>query len=151
MKLRISKPAPASRMSDTATSEITSRLRKRWRTMLNPPEPCDARPPDLSDELRSSRAARSAGARPNRRPVSSDTAKVKARTPPSMAISFEPRNVAGIDGTHRLQGGHRDGSATRTAGWSEDHRFGQQLAHDLPATRAERRADRHFLLAAGGA
>ena len=64
MKLRTSNPAPVSKMSDTATSETTSRLRKRWRATLKPPEPWEARPPDLSDELRSSRAARRAGASP---------------------------------------------------------------------------------------
>ena len=61
------------------------------------PSPCVFLPPAFSDELRSTRAARSAGARPNSRPVRIDTANVKARTRAVERDRVEPRNVAGID------------------------------------------------------
>ena len=68
-----------SSISESATSATTSRLRSRRREPLpKPPSPCALRPPAFSEVLRSTRAARSAGARPNSRPVSSDTPKVNA-------------------------------------------------------------------------
>src|SRR5215475_5830789 len=63
--------APASRITVSASSEITSRLRKRERL-----KPTDPRPPSLSDSFRFGLEIWSAGRRPKIRPVSNEMASV---------------------------------------------------------------------------
>src|SRR3954465_6033940 len=46
IKLRMSNPAPISNINEKATSETTSRLRRRLRDEPKPPSPCGLRPPD---------------------------------------------------------------------------------------------------------
>ena len=70
MKLLINRPAPMSRISESAISETTSRLRTR----LPPTPPVDPLPPSLSDSFGSDFEDCNAGAIPKINPVTSDTA-----------------------------------------------------------------------------
>ena len=65
-KLRISRPAPISRIMDSATSAITSAPRVKLRP------PAIPRPPSFSVDCTSMRMAFSAGTIPNRIPVASE-------------------------------------------------------------------------------
>ena len=99
-KLRTSRPAPMSSMSDNATSETTSRLRSRRLELPNPPSPCVFRPPALSDVVeidlggaqRRREAEHEAGENRDAEGECEDGAVERDRV--------EPRDVAGIDGAH---------------------------------------------------
>ncbi len=64
---------------------------------------------------------------------------------------LQPRNVAGIDGAHHVEGPLGDEEAGGAAHDGEQKAFGQQLADDAQAARAQRGADGDFLFAGGGA
>ena len=85
-----------SSINDIATSATTSRLRSRRRELPKPPSPCVFLPPALSDVLRSTRAARSAGVRPKMRPVTTDTPKVNASTVPSRLMASSRGMLPGL-------------------------------------------------------
>ena len=93
-KLRTSRPAPTSSTSEIATSATTSRLRSRRRELPKPPSPCVFLPPAFSDVLRSTCAARSAGARPNSRPVKIEIAEREGEDGAVERDRVEPRDVA---------------------------------------------------------
>jgi len=76
MKLRTSRPAPVSRIMDSATWAITSRLRGRMR----PAERAWSEGSPFSTEATSGREARKAGNKPKARTVTSETASVRANT-----------------------------------------------------------------------
>ena len=90
-KLRISSPAPMSKTSANATSQITRPLRIRE---------CPAtevrRPLSCKDALKPDWEARSAGASPNITLVSSVMTSVNPRTRPSSATSFKRGYLSGI-------------------------------------------------------
>ena len=92
----MSSPAPTSNTIEIAISPTTRRLRRRRREPPSPPSPCAFLPPALSVELRSTRAARTAGARPKRMPVRIDTANVNARTRPSRPIASSRGMLPGL-------------------------------------------------------
>src|ERR1039458_9862127 len=86
-KLRTSSPAPTTSISERASSETTSKPRKRCRFKCRPPSLCPLRPPAFSDVLRSTLRARHTGARPNSMPVTSETPNVNATTTPLISMS----------------------------------------------------------------
>src|SRR3989442_11296580 len=76
MRLLTSSPAPISNTTAIALSSTTSTLRVRLRCAPSLP----LRPPSFSDSLRLSFIVRSAGARPNNTPVTSEIRRVKTRS-----------------------------------------------------------------------
>ena len=66
------------------------------------------------------------------------------------AEHVEPRDVAGIDRPYDIETRQRDQQADRPAHQAEQHALEKQLSHQALPRRAERGADRHFFLAAGG-
>ena len=75
-------PAPISRTTDSATSQMMSSRRVR-----RPTEPASLRPPSFSASFRSVRPARIAGIAPARMAVRIDAAATNSRTRASMEIS----------------------------------------------------------------
>ena len=150
-KLRTRRPAPMSSITEMATSATTSRLRRRPRRLPKPPSPWAFRPPALSDVLRSTRAARNAGARPNSRPVRIDTPNVKARTVPSSAIASSRGMLPGLIVADHLQRELRDDETRRAAEEPEQQALRQQLSRQSLPARAERGPDGNLLLPAGRA
>ena len=55
------------------------------------------------------------------------------------------------DGNERADEPHREDDAAGATGDGEQHALSEQLRDDAPARRAERDADRHFLMPCGGA
>ena len=94
-KLRAVRPAPTSRISDTATCATTS---ARWPTE-RAPEP--ARPERCSAERTSARAAYSAGSRPETRLLASAAASVSASTRRSSVACSARGKPAGLKATSR--------------------------------------------------
>ena len=86
------RPAPTSRTTASAISTITSACRKRCR-----PPPLDAPcAPSLSESVRSTRSARTAGARLKARLVKTATAAVKSSTRRSTVTSATRGMLAGF-------------------------------------------------------
>ena len=74
-KLLIINPPPTSRTTARATSVMARRLRVRFRR--NRPKPDEVNmPPSFKASIRSLRLKRSAGARPKRMPVTTETPRV---------------------------------------------------------------------------
>ena len=90
-KLRSSKPAPTSRISDNAISEITSQRDRRAWVRLEP-EPLL---PSRRCETWLMFEACSAGTRPNRIPVAMERPKAKSNTPPPKFTSLKRGRLSG--------------------------------------------------------
>ena len=86
-KLRSSSPAPTRSISETAISDTTRAARARPRVWLAEP----VRPPSLIVEFKSARALSSAGASPDRTPVSIETTNMK----PSARKSSRTKSMNG--------------------------------------------------------
>ena len=123
-----------SSISESATSTTTSRLRSRRREVPKPPSPCVFLPPALSDVLRSTRAARKAGASPKTMPVDDRHREGEGQHTAVEADRIEPRNVARIERAHDLQRGRRESKPRRAAQEAEQQAFGQQLPEQAAAS-----------------
>ena len=140
-----------SSISEMATSATTSRLRSRRRELPKPPSPCALRPPAFIDvvEVHACRAQR-------RREAEQDAGDDRdaEREREDRAVErdgVEPGNVAGIDVADDLQRAVRDEQTGGAAEQAEQQALGQQLPDEPLPARAERGADRDFLLTAGRA
>ena len=96
-RLRINRPAPASRISAIAISDTTRRLRSLCRDRLA----VRLLPLSRSVPVRLAREACHAGARPKRTPVSSETANVNPRTTPSSFTSEMRGRSSGLSSFRR--------------------------------------------------
>src|SRR3984885_5816970 len=94
-KLLMSNPAPATRMTDSATSATTPPCRKR-RAEGPPPA---RRTLCLSAEFKSTRNTCSAGASPNTRLATREIASANSKTPPSMPASDSRGTSCGANAT----------------------------------------------------
>ncbi len=91
----MARPPPASKLSASANSAITSARRKPCRPVLR-----DAPPPSFSTSFKFMRAARHAGAQPNNTPASITVTTVNSSTGTLMRTSVSESNVyGGIEAT----------------------------------------------------
>ena len=142
--VRMSKAAPTTSTSAIAISAMTSIAR-----IL--PEPVTSRPPSRRPAFRCTRAVAAAGATPERLPSTSVTSAVNASTSPSTRTSWSRGADGGAMASRPCHAPPRQEEAGDAAGDGEQRAFRQQLAHDLAAAGAERRADRDLTAAIGRA
>src|ERR1022692_177490 len=92
IKLLTSNPAPISRITATAVSAVTSRLRRRW-----PEEPApDPRPPSFRIAEGLPREVSTAGASPKRTPVASESAAQKPTTLHQVVVHAHQMNAVAL-------------------------------------------------------
>ena len=150
--VRISSAEPTSRMSASATSTTTSTERVLfWR------KPVPERPPlSFSVALRSAREPCSAGIRPKRMPVPSDTASVKREHAPvdadQRAVLADARQAGGVDRQQRADADDAEQRARATPPAIDSTTLSVSSWRMMPAAAgADRGADGDLALAAGGA
>ena len=140
-KLRTSRPAPISRITDSETSPRISALRTRCRAALVP-----ARPPAWSDAVR----ILSGGLERRRQPEGQRRHQAGERgerqhspVHVDLAQTGEIGRVQHAQEAQRQRGHHE---AERPAGQREQPALGQELPDHRPAARAQRGAERELAL-----
>ena len=119
---------------------------------MRPPRPVEVRDSDATASASDSRVACHDGARPNRTPTTSavtsaedDHAEIERQRDGGRQQLFGNQH-----GRHLKDGG-ADGKPQRSSENAEEDAFRQQLADQADARCADRRPDRQFAFAAGGA
>ena len=139
-RLRTRSTAPTTRMIDSATSPATSTLRAQL--VSRDVAVVRSVRPSVRDEV-------SAGRTPNSTGAQSDSAISNATTDQSRRRSAKSGTTdAGKAQEHDARAGH-EREAERAADDGQDERFGDQLADETSATRAERAANRQLARAHG--
>ncbi len=147
-KLRISNPAPTSSISDSATSTTTSVLaqaaaaKSAAHALAGVLERLDHVPPrrlQRRDEAEHDR-------RQHRDRQAEEQTGMLSRMTASRGMK-----PSGISSTRPLRPKYANKQPERHAADGEDQALDQQLAHEPAAAGAERRSDRHLLLARRGA
>ena len=146
LKLRISRPDPASSTIASAIWPTTSPPRRPGRPPVRMP-----RLPWRSDCACALRLIRIAGSAPNARLVSSESAAAKASTPLSTRTSARRGTPCGWSASKAVHQHPREQDPGDAAREGQQQALREELAHDAALPGAERRAQRELALAAGDA
>ena len=142
-RLRRKRPAPTSAMSDSATCDATSRLRRPKRRF----DPLGALVRSFSSTTRSGFDAWTAGARPKRTPVASATSEGEEQhAPVRVQVERIGRQERRPERPEQPLRPVREQHPGRAADEREQRALGQQLAHQPAASGAERQPHRDLLL-----
>ena len=137
-KLSTRRPAPVNRTRATATWSTTSPSCSRW--CCAEPVP---RPPSFNKSAKLPRDACQAGSTPKTNTVAIDVSAQNATTRPSMPIYWSSAEGTGGASARRIRTpATATPDAERAGSKAECRGFGQQLAHEAAARRAERGAHR---------
>ena len=148
IRLRVKRPAPIRRRSDSATCATTSPLRRR----KCPVPPTTDVASLLSVGARSARLARRAGTSPKPTPVSTESAEGEEAHPPVGRGRQRPgRVLEGQRADERLPHPVGELQADEPAGERQHQALHEVQAHQAQAARAEGQPHRDLLLARRGA
>ncbi len=144
-KLRISKPAPTSSISASATSDATIASASRRARRLVVPRPASCR-----TSVRLGRIARHAGTSPTSRPDATASAAVNARTGRSRPIWSARGTVGGMRTRSTRTPAHARPSPTTAPEAASSPLSTSDCAHQREAAGAKRRAHREVTRRPGG-